>query len=263
MESDWFIFADAGVCWPKNFLLEIIPYFRVRSVMAVAPTYYNPNGSALEKCVWWFECHLKEWENTSGGPISVHGATICYRREELLATLSALNNHEWLNDDVVLPLKMRDLFSDRKICYLPNLAVYELPRIVRQAEFGRRRRMVFGNIEWIKKLWIPICRTNPAIALLAMRRIFRLFWAYWVLLSVAAVFLFIRFDMTWTKEIPDSLALLSFIIFPFIIFLISVYVYRRSLTRLSESLCASLLAPYYFMAQILQFSSFNKRLEWQ
>lgn len=202
-EAAWVIFADAGIEWPENFLSTILPHTREPQIMGLAPSYDNAAGGGVERGLWNLERLLKRLEQSSGGPVTVHGASVCYRRRELLAAIDQLGTHAWLNDDVVIPLTLRGLFPDQSIRYLPHLKVSEVPRPeLRGPEISRRKRMARGNVEWIRELWIPLWRQNPVAALIASRRVFRLLWAYWgVLLGTAAVLIaasvlpaVIRFD---------------------------------------------------------------------
>ena len=243
-ESDWLILADSGVYWSEDFLCKLLPYCEQRNVIGIAPTYVNPDGGTFEKVLWWIERQLKSLEALSGGPVSVHGATVCYRGVEFISTLTKLPSSNWLNDDVVLPLSMRGNFPDSKILYLPELEVREISRPpVSQVNFKRRRRMVLGNIEWIKQLWVPLCKQNPVAALLATRRIFRLLWAYWLILSAATVTSLVSLYAAPYVAVAALLMLSAVML---------LLLASKPGRYLSQSAFVSLLAPYYFISGIIK-----------
>lgn len=183
--ADWYILADAGAIWPRSLLLELLPQMRKSNVVAAAPAYRNPSGGFLESLHWRFEAHLKGLENLAGGPVSVHGATVAYRAVALRRVLRELRGRDWCNDDVVIPMLIRALFRGQRLVYLPGKAVTELVREGKRAsETQRRRRMASGNAEWVLLLLRGLWRRSPVAALLALRRVFRLLWAYWFLALV-------------------------------------------------------------------------------
>lgn len=241
---DWIILADAGVTWSHDFLLRAIPLFRRSDIIAVAPSYKNQGEGILENILWWFESKLKSIESQSGGPVSVHGATVCYRQQEFLHALTMLDQQIWLNDDVVLPLVLRGLYPQRKIAYLPEISVSESKKASSGLpEFPRRKRMVLGNIQWIRELWLPLWNQNSWAALLATRRVFRLLWAYWIL------FFLIGFAVLGSRSIG-----LAFVSAALILSLSMIAL--KPIQRLVASACASLLAPFYFiMHQTLHHDS--------
>ncbi|MDC0357508.1 hypothetical protein OAO01_01735 [Oligoflexia bacterium] len=240
--ADWIVFADCGVGWQENFLTSAIPLCADSEVMAVAPTYRNPSGGIIENLLWSFERHLKRLESASGGPVSAHGATILYRHKELCTALKALHADSWYNDDVVLPLILRTLNPTKRILYVSGLGVFD-QAVPAQAsvrvprEFNRRKRMVLGNIQWIQDLFPLALKGNLVAALLASRRIFRLFWAYWGLVLVAAVL----FPLI---ENGSSTVLVSVALFLVVVPCL-FYCFISSVKQLADSAVASLLAPYY------------------
>lgn len=257
-DSQWVVLADAGVIWPKTFLSNLLPYCGKNNVISIAPSYRNPAGGLLEKCVWWVERQLKTLESYSGGPISVHGATVCYRREELLAALKFLDGRNWLNDDVVIPLVLRSLFPDKRILYLAQGEVCELVRTdANRTEFNRRRRMMLGNIEWIKQLWVPIWGQNYTAALLASRRIFRVFWAYWLVFVVAAA-VFVLGAQVW----PQGSLGWALLAIAAVSFLNLYSAYTRQCRSFLESAYASLIAPYYLFTASLSVPRCSEVVKW-
>lgn len=237
---DWFILADSDIHWSDNFFIKLLPHLGSGSVMSVAPTFVDKEGGILERFKWWLERHLKIMEGRSGGPISVHGATVCYRSEEFLIAIESLSGMNWLNDDVVLPLRLRGLFPNLIIKYVPDIIVHEIQRnSLPSFEFNRRRRIVCGNVTWIKHLWLPLWDQNLIAALLASRRVFRLIWAYWFVLLVSCLVYLLYIETgpsTWILFALFSAVMLVALSF------------SRQGRGLTQSALASLLVPYYIFA---------------
>lgn len=252
-ESDWIVLADCGVTWPKDFLAQLLPFLARRDVMGVAPTYRNDTSGFVERLIWRTERSIKRIESKCGGPVSVHGATVCYRTKELTSTLRFLSDHHWLNDDIVIPLCLRSLFPAMKLHYASHLTVYESSETSRPRtrEFIRRRRLVHGNIQWILHLWGTTWRFNPIAAILASRRVFRLLWGYWATLAVLTLALNAG---VFNLPIPVLLPLSGIIMAPFVLI--------HQLRGLLESGLASLLAPYYFMTATLGSPPSPEATQW-
>lgn len=252
-ETEWVILADCGVQWPKDFFSRLLPLLQNEDTVGVAPTYRNDTSGIIEKILWGTERAIKRIEAKSGGPISVHGATVCYRTEELRNTLDFLSYHHWLNDDIVIPLTLRALYPSHKIEYGLSLAVKESvkPATDGGSEFRRRRRLVYGNIQWIKLLWGSVWRHNHIAALLACRRVFRLLWAYWMVVTVLAVAY-----CSGTFEYPSSHLILAMLCCAAIVPCIP------QLRNLVQSALASLLAPYYFTLAIARSPAPYQETQW-
>jgi glycosyltransferase involved in cell wall biosynthesis len=207
--SEWVAFVDSGSVWDARLLLAALPLLGDGQVMGIAPSY-SPRGSGLlERANWKLERALKRLENAAGGPVSVHGASVLYRRSALLNAMSALQGTAWLNDDVVLPLTLRLQNPSSRIVYLadgaPSGWVSDVGlRSELAVEFRRRRRMVMGNLQWIRSILLP----QAGILLIASRRVFRVFWAYWILLIVLGAGLEIALalqDVSGPTEIARAL----------------------------------------------------------
>lgn len=239
VQADWIVFADAGVVWPLEMMTRFVDsILEYPEAIGVAPAYYNARGGLIEKILWRIERHFKALESRSGGPVSVHGATVMYRREELLKVLQHLGPKRWLNDDVVLPLWLRSFFPEKRIRYLKEISVYDeshraekSPVIVR--ELGRRRRIVLGNIQWMRE---PMWRNNSRIRMLALRRIFRVFWAYWALCFLLGALLVIG-------ELPVAAGIFAA---GALLLLASVHFVNR-VRVLVDAALASLSAPFYLL----------------
>jgi len=153
--------------------------------VCVAPTYSPQKAGLLESFFWRLEQHFKSIESKTGGPVTAHGATIFYRAQSLKAVLAQLGEDHWLNDDVVVPLLMRMSHPEHKLVYLtrPNRAwVSDIGVDLRMdSEYRRRKRMVTGNIQWVSEIFFKRLVQNPIASMIASRRVFRLFWAYWIL----------------------------------------------------------------------------------
>jgi glycosyltransferase involved in cell wall biosynthesis len=190
--TDWVGLVDAEAHWPEEFLRGLWDKRWSAPLVGIAPSFG-------EGWIWAIERHFKTLENFSGGPVSVHGATVFYERIALLEALAELGETEWINDDVVIPLTLRAKFPDRVLAYsvaendphqpaAPLSHVNERPRGRIPQEFKallrRRRRMLAGNLQWITLLLPKVAKLSPLSALIAMRRVMRVFWAYWLLFLI-------------------------------------------------------------------------------
>jgi hypothetical protein len=139
---------------------------------------------------WLLERRLKHLENRSGGPISVHGATVLYRAEALEKVFQSFGSQAWINDDVVIPLALRCYFPEQHLVYLADTVVIDeslQSDICTASDYNRRIRLVQGNLEWIShSFWLQF----NAPTILAMRRIFRLAWGFWLLCLLAPICIF-------------------------------------------------------------------------
>jgi len=243
--SQWIVLADCGVSWPTDLLVTVLPFLTQEEVIGVAPAYRNDTSGVIERFLWIIERLIKTIESQCGGPVSVHGATVCYRTRELTDALTYLSEHHWLNDDIVIPLALRTLFPSKRIAYAAEIAVREAgkPGVATSREFIRRRRLVLGNIQWIHHLWGATWKQNYIAAILASRRIFRLLWGYWALGSAGTVAL-----NAGLVSLPGpylcGLAILLTVLFTSV----------KQLRALLQSAVASLLAPYYFFVAIRRTS---------
>ncbi len=248
---DWVIFADCGICWERELLVNFYKLIGNTSVCAVAPCYDNPSGGWLEKQIWKLENYTKTLETRLGGPVTVHGASIAYKVSALQPVLKLLARKNWLNDDVVIPLLMRTLEPESSIIYAPECRVTDLPEqeAAAQSEFPRRKRMVLGNIEWIKLLMPFVFRNNFLVFFLAMRRVFRVFWSYWLLAFVLGATLFLFAFNTGLGLVTIALgAVLTYALFCCVPFV----------KKFLAAGLASLAAPYYLYNQ-----SSGARIAWR
>jgi glycosyltransferase involved in cell wall biosynthesis len=189
MESsgDWFILVDAGTIWPDSLLLTLIDRMRENpDALALCPAYKPLQASWLYGFIWQIEALLKRAEVLCGGPISVHGATVCYKAAPLKKAFEELGNTLWLNDDVAIPLVLRALYPDGLILY-PVGEVLDDGLRKDPPGFKRRARILIGNLQWAGSL-LPYCfRRNPVAGTIALRRLFRVLWAYWALFPILAL----------------------------------------------------------------------------
>jgi glycosyltransferase involved in cell wall biosynthesis len=187
--GDWVALVDAGAVWPAGFLRDVAPLLSDPGVLGVAPSYFPAGASALERLFWKVEAFWKRGENRAGGPVSVHGATVLYRAEALSASftyLARFRQNTWLNDDVALPFAARITNPQMKLVYwCPGDTASRISDSgLREGapQTGRRTRMVAGNIEWAVILFPRALLYCPGVAVVALRRLLRIFWAYWALL---------------------------------------------------------------------------------
>ncbi len=270
--------VDAGTCWETNECIAAFSHFRNPHIAAISPTY-TVNGST--SFFWFIERWLKRLENISGGPISVHGATVVYRRNILIdafaflkkcANLSDHHHHMgdikkfWYNDDVVIPLTIRTrqdqpshiwyssvwkIIDTSKVndsqgnvsiqrSFLSNLFT---PKVF---DYKRRQRMVWGNIQWIQtNIW----RKNFYVLLLALRRILRLFWAYWISSVIVGASLLLG-SLLFTK--------------PLLVFIASLIIITL-LAKFSGAFLASLSAPSLIFLTLKQKNAdtrVSEKIKW-
>ncbi len=193
-KADWVILVDVGTVWPRSFLRDFVGRIdRERNAIAIAPSYRPLGAGWLPRMVWQIETSLKRIEAFCGGPVSLHGATVGYKTALLDKVLTYLGDTLWLNDDVVIPLILRSLYPDGVIVY-PVGEVQDAGIQQEKMDLARRKRMVLGNLQWVRRL-LPDCfRLNPVAGVIAGRRLFRVLWAYWfvfVVLGLALAFHFI------------------------------------------------------------------------
>lgn len=191
--SRWCALVDAGTLWPADFLTKISSRLLESNAIGLAPGYGQDAQGKLERLVWWQERTLKTLENLSGGPFSLHGATVIFKGHELKKAFLEIGHRTWLNDDVVLGLTLRKY---GRIEYLGSwLGVSDCGIRASTNELKRRKRMLMGNVEWIRELFPALCYQSPVVAVLALRRIMRVFWAYNILLSM--VFFTFTLELHW------------------------------------------------------------------
>ena len=185
--ADWVVLVDAGTIWPKTFLEDLIERIACEpSAIAIAPSYRPQNAGLLHLLLWGLEKKLKTLESICGGPVSLHGATVAYQRSALRQAVERLGNAHWLNDDVVIPLTMRAMCSEGRILY-PVGEVRDIGGRHDQMDLGRRRRMLQGNLQWVRALLPDCLRRNPVAGVIAVRRVFRILWAYWAVCFILAL----------------------------------------------------------------------------
>ena len=89
-----------------------------------------------------------------------------------------LASQNWLNDDVAIPTAIH--FSlDGHVVYLEK-GISDIGHLKAANEFVRRQRMTLGNIQWIRLLLPQLRKKNIIAYLIAQRRLFRVFWIYWL-----------------------------------------------------------------------------------
>lgn len=177
----WVGIVDAGSEWSHGTLDTLQKEFFRSDIVGIAPGYENLSAGLFGRLAWRVERTLKQLENLSGGPVSVHGATVFYRRAELLSALAFLQGQRWINDDVVIPLVLRTLSPEKRIQYRPDVVVRDAGAKVQSGELRRRKRIVTGNLQWIINLTPRVAQLNFIPLCLCMRRVARVFWAYWLL----------------------------------------------------------------------------------
>jgi cellulose synthase/poly-beta-1,6-N-acetylglucosamine synthase-like glycosyltransferase len=246
-DADWIVLSDAGILWPENFITECLSVMNMPGVMGVAPTYRNPTQGLVEKIIWGMEAFLKTMENAAGGTISVHGPTVMYRRRELLGAFDALSasGTTWINDDVAVSLYLRLNHPESRIVYVPSVGSWDCAASHLEAsgapirEFNRRKRMVLGNLQWIKMILVPNWDKNPLAAFVSLRRVFRIIWIYWIL----------AFGVAFVLMSALAFGLGYFLVLALASSILVVRILgARPIQMLMDSGFVSFLAPYYLVS---------------
>lgn len=244
--AEWVGLIDAGSVWEAGLLSSILPSMTDPAIMGIAPAYRPVRANFLEKWNWRLERLLKKLENAAGGPVSVHGATVFYRREALMAAFEELKSEEfWLNDDVVIPLTLRTLWPEKHIHYAIREGgeawVHDYGiRAGHHREYGRRKRMLVGNLQWIRSLNSKAWRADIVVGLIAARRVFRTFWAYWVL------FFGLGIALIAIGLLQPSLAVLA--AGGVVVSALAVAPHKGSLDRLRAAFVAGIELPFHWVS---------------
>lgn len=228
-QADWVALVDSGTVWPEDILIKLAKHFKQSDVVAINPRYSENNSGHMQKVVWALESQLKSLENLSGGPISLHGSTVFYRTQDLKQALEHLRGRDWLNDDVVVPLMLRKLDRSKKIIYASEVAVIDLFPASNISEIKRRKRVLFGNLQWVQSFFPDMLKSPYLLATLALRRIMRMLWAW----SIAFVCLGL---LIWTPSLA----------FVFITGAIVLALMPKG-RRLFEAFWVSLMMPIYLI----------------
>jgi glycosyltransferase involved in cell wall biosynthesis len=186
-QAEWVGFVDAGTLFSPETYRGLKLEHASALTVAVAPRYHPSRAGRLSKLHWAVEAFLKTLENSAGGPIAIHGAAVCYRRQPLLETLATLEHRSWVNDDVVIPLALRARNPEFRIAYQPHLMVDD--HGVQKPSPERRRRLVRGNLQWLIFLRELGATDSPLLLLLVARRVFRLFVAWWLTFALLGALL--------------------------------------------------------------------------
>jgi len=185
--TQWVIFVDAGTIWDAGTLSALMILMKNQDLSVIAPSYRIEGGSRLSQIFWKYESRLKTLENWLGGPISVHGASVAFRRSELVWAFEELKGTEFKNDDIILPLAVRILSPEQRSLYLPLSTIHDRASLESHGfsqQLRRRKRMVLGNLQWIR--WMLRESRKRPIALnvwcVSLRRILRPFWIWSIVL---------------------------------------------------------------------------------
>lgn len=182
-KSDWIALVDCGALWPADLVQKVSPWFKKSDVVALNPRYQPSSAGVLTRARWALEAALKKIENSAGGPISFHGATMFFRAAELRAVFRDEGSRTWLNDDVVLPYLIRLMHPHLRTVYLFDVIVDDAGLQAGDQE-KRHARILKGNFQWIAQLVRPHFSDSVVLSFLALRRCVRLAWA-WILLFLA------------------------------------------------------------------------------
>lgn len=227
-EARWIALCDAGTLWNDELLLRCYPEFSNRRWVGMGPGYRQNIASRAERIIWWLERTLKSIENKGGGTITLHGATIFFRTRVTQQVVKEILFRPWLNDDVVLSIAMRTW--GETLYFGSDLTVGDIGIRVGRGEYNRRKRMILGNLEWIRDLFPSLWTNSPDVALLSMRRVFRVFWAWCLILSYVCIAIGLQVPLVVSLTLP-----------------IPVIVAFLANRRLREALFAALLTPLWIV----------------
>ena len=241
--ADWVALTDCGAVWNQNILKECFEKFRDEDLICLAPSYLPDQAGFLETSYWRMEQFLRILENGSRGSIMVHGPTVFYRRSALLLAIDLLGNKHWINDDVAIPLVLRNYNDKFRIEYYASLEHKAWVRdrgVVSDVniELKRRRRILIGNIQCALEIIIPKFHPFNLISLTSSRLVSKLLWAYWLTFFILGM---LFTSIAYIKEIgfffADHLemlaSLITVVLFGIIMSIKSNYVHRLFMAYIS------------------------------
>lgn len=202
--GDWILLLDAGTVIDEQSLKDIGQRTQQcgEDLAGIAPTYVNASSGFFSRNYWKLERWIKNIENLSGGPISIHGACICYRYRELRKVLRFI--HLWrllskhprlfcfltLNDDVLIPVILQRMGYQIMYCSDIRAVDVSAPKSS-QDTLAAYKRKLWGNL-WIK---VPsLYLYSPALFLKALRRISRIFIPHAIVLQLSLFALYHSID---------------------------------------------------------------------
>jgi cellulose synthase/poly-beta-1,6-N-acetylglucosamine synthase-like glycosyltransferase len=242
-DADWVALTDCGAVWDNELILNAYTKFRDENLICVAPSYLPDRAGFLETTYWRGEQFLRVIENLSRGSIMVHGPTVFYRRSALLEAINLLGEKHWINDDVAIPLVLRNKNENYRIHYLSDLKrtawVYDQGVVSDvNVELKRRRRILIGNIQCAMEIIIPKFSIFNLISLTSIRLVFKLLWAYWVtffmLGALLVIFANLSYLASWAPTGNLALSIYSiFILFGVGSIVKSNYIHRLFMAYLS------------------------------
>lgn len=182
--TDWIVFVDAGTSLSLDFLQQLTKAAANPSIAVIAPAYRLVGGSQLQSIFWSYEKKLKNLENRLGGPISVHGAAVAYRKPVADGIFLRLKHERpFMNDDIIGPLAARIFFPRKSIYYFDSIYASDEAHFEKtdfKTGMTRRKRMMLGNIEWMRWMLKPaiLLQVPIHVWIVALRRMLRPFWIW-------------------------------------------------------------------------------------
>jgi cellulose synthase/poly-beta-1,6-N-acetylglucosamine synthase-like glycosyltransferase len=251
-EAEWVALVDAGISWPDSLLKDLQGDFSNQELIGINPKYSQGRNEQAQNLIWSFESVLKRFENLAGGPVSVHGATVFYRRQALQKALEKLSPISWLNDDVAIPLCMRCVHPKKRIRYAGEVQVWEGLSVGPTSHFKRRERLLLGNLQWVRHLTIFVFSRSPLVGFLALRRIMRMAWAWWVTICLVGIC-----GLIITSIFPDAMTTLAGGLSTILILSALVLATWRPLRGLAQAFLVSLMMPVYL------FTFRSEEVQWK
>jgi len=142
------VFSDAAALLPKDALRKLIRNFADPKVGAVSGKYMviRPDQAATgqsEDVYWKYETFLKVQESELSSTLGAHGHLHAIRKD-----LYPFPAPGTINDDYIIPVSV--LAKGYRAVYEPEAIVYE--EAVEMAGFGRRIRIMAGNVQQIREI---------------------------------------------------------------------------------------------------------------
>ena len=235
--------VDVGAIWPSGIIEELNRYWALPDTIAVAPTYRPKDSGALEAWAWRLEACLKGIENLAGGPVAIHGASVCYSRPALQAAFDGLVlSSQWKNDDVVIPLCLRMLFPRGRIRYVKSLAIQDLGIQRGGFPLRRRLRMLIGNIEVARWAFSGFGSRFSIAHVLFLRRMARVLWVYDLLFFALAL-------LAWLSQSSSRILGGQFVLGLFV--LVLFFKWNR-MSSIAAAALASFLAPVFMISRSMR-----------
>jgi cellulose synthase/poly-beta-1,6-N-acetylglucosamine synthase-like glycosyltransferase len=157
LKNDIVVFSDASAMLYPDSLRKLMENFADPTVGAVSGKYKVVKADEVhigqsEDFYWKYETFLKVVESELSSTLGAHGHLHAIRRD-----LYPFPPPGTINDDYVIPVSV--LGKGYRAVYEPQAIVYE--QAVEMAGFGRRIRVMAGNIQQVREIRSVLTRPLP------------------------------------------------------------------------------------------------------